>query len=71
MCREQGITNCRNYVLDHIIPLEAGGHPSDIGNLQLQTKEAGKFKDELENQAHRDICDGADLSEVQRRFVRE
>ncbi|HEY3295646.1 MAG TPA: hypothetical protein VGL38_09410 [bacterium] len=37
-----------NYVVDHIVALENGG-TNDISNLQIQTKEAAKAKDKLEN----------------------
>jgi hypothetical protein len=37
-----------NYVVDHIVALENGG-TNDISNLQIQTKEASKAKDKLEN----------------------
>jgi hypothetical protein len=37
-----------NYIVDHKVALENGG-TNDISNLQLQTKEAAKAKDKLEN----------------------
>lgn len=38
----------RLYVLDHIIPLSLGGHPSDRRNLQIQSKAEAEQKDRLE-----------------------
>lgn len=55
------LANARLYELDHIIPLEAGGHPTDPKNLQLQLWAGPRnahIKDHLENAYHRAICDG-------------
>ena len=38
---------CHGYVVDHIIPLCAGG-PDDPSNMQWQTSEDGKSKDKEE-----------------------
>ena len=58
------------YELDHFIPLELGGHPSDPGNLwpQLWTGTCGAHaKDVVENRLHRAVCAGTmTLAEAQR-----
>lgn len=38
----------KNYVIDHKVALENGG-TNDISNLQIQTKQAAKEKDKVEN----------------------
>lgn len=38
---------CRGYVIDHVIPLCAGG-PDEPANMQWQTVEAAKVKDRAE-----------------------
>lgn len=47
----------RDYVVDHVVPLELGGRPY-APNLQLQTKAEAKAKDRLENALHRAVCSG-------------
>ena len=61
LMREQGIDQARmhDFELDHIIPLEIGGHPRNIHNLQLQPWEGddgAKAKDKLEHRLHRMVC---------------
>lgn len=52
----------RDYELDHLVPLELGGAPSDPRNLWLE-KWDGQWgahtKDRLENALHRAVCAGA------------
>jgi len=48
----------RNYVIDHLIPLEVGG-ANDIKNLWPEPKADAKVKDKLENQMHVAVCSGA------------
>ena len=43
---------------DHIVPLEAGGHPTDPHNLFPQPDVDAVVKDRDENQAHDDVCSG-------------
>jgi hypothetical protein len=53
--------DARAVVLDHIVPLEAGGNPgsaTDWRNFMLQPRADGHRKDLVENLAHRDICSG-------------
>lgn len=53
--------NAPLYELDHIIPLELGGNPTDHANLQLQlwTGPTGAHaKDVMENKYHRAVCSG-------------
>ena len=45
-------------ILDHIIPLELGGHPSDESNLQLQEAAEAKLKDNVEHWLHAVVCSG-------------
>jgi hypothetical protein len=47
--------------LDHRIPLEAGGDPRSLSQFWLQPwagSHGATAKDTLENDVHRDICDG-------------
>jgi hypothetical protein len=43
----QAISACPGYVVDHVVPLKRGG-ADNPGNMQWQTKEAGKAKDKTE-----------------------
>jgi hypothetical protein len=45
-------------ILDHYIPLQGGGHPSDPRNFLLQTPKDSYIKDTVEDHMHDDICDG-------------
>jgi len=67
-CVEQK-RNCTGLILDHIIPLEVGGHPTDPHNLKLQTSSESKAKDLLENKTKKEVCAGSlTLTEGQKRF---
>jgi|ERR1043165_3573333 hypothetical protein len=44
-------------VVDHIVSLELGG-TNDISNLQIQTVEDGRRKDQVENLLHDRLCSG-------------
>lgn len=46
------------YKEDHIVPLEAGGNPTDPRNLFPQPDAPAHLKDLDENAAQRDICAG-------------
>lgn len=46
------------YKEDHIVPLEAGGNPTDPRNLFPQPDASAHLKDLDENAAQRDICAG-------------
>lgn len=46
------------YELDHIVPIELGGSPYDLNNLQLQTWDRAKVKDNLEDKYHFLVCQG-------------
>ena len=45
-------------ILDHIIPLDLGGHPSDESNLQLQEAVVAKLKDNVVHWLHALVCSG-------------
>jgi hypothetical protein len=47
----------RNYVIDHLIPLEVGGG-NDPKNLWPEQKAEAKVKDKLEAQMHSAVCNG-------------
>jgi hypothetical protein len=47
------------YELDHIIPLELGGSPTDLRNLQLEPWAEAHAKDGEENRLHDAVCSGA------------
>lgn len=46
------------YEVDHLVPLELGGDPTDIRNIWPQPIVAAKKKDEVENQLHDFVCSG-------------
>lgn len=51
--------NSHDYELDHFIPLELGGHPTDVLNLWPQPwggKCGARAKDVMENALHRKVC---------------
>lgn len=56
LMRAQHVTYRR--ILDHIVPLELGGAPKDLANLQLQTHAAAARKDKRENFVKRAVCSG-------------
>ena len=63
LMREQGIDKSRmsEFELDHIVPLEVGGHPRNIKNFMLQPWEGeggARQKDSLEHKLKRRVCSG-------------
>lgn len=63
-----GITRAqqRQYVIDHLIPLEVGG-ANVAANLWPEPKAEAKVKDKEENALHTDVCRGdLTLSDAQR-----
>ncbi|MBI3639538.1 MAG: hypothetical protein HY223_04395 [Thaumarchaeota archaeon] len=58
-----GFTDSKNnYELDHLIPLELGGAPSDVRNLWPEpyyTNQNSYDKDGFENYLHDKVCSGA------------
>jgi hypothetical protein len=59
------------YALDHVVPLEVGGAPYALSNLQLQPWPEARAKDREENETHRALCAGEiSLGEAQGRFMR-
>jgi hypothetical protein len=65
--------NAGDYVIDHVVPLCAGGHPSDPRNLWPQPiagQWTDKFKDQLEQSVCRGLCRGdITLEEAQAIFL--
>jgi hypothetical protein len=61
------------YELDHLIPLEVGGAPSDVANLwpePLTGSHGALAKDVVERQLHDDVCaHRISLADAQRRFA--
>lgn len=71
--RSYGITDYRTvrlaYEIDHLVPLELGGS-NDIANLWPQSAPEFRYKDELENTLHEDVCAGlVDLEVAQREIA--
>src|ERR1051326_5784651 len=48
----------RDYELDHIVPIELGGSPTDPRNLQLEAWPLARAKDREEDRLHRLVCSG-------------
>jgi hypothetical protein len=46
----------RDYELDHYVPLEIGGHPTDPRNLWPQPWPKARLKDKLESALNRAVC---------------
>jgi hypothetical protein len=71
LMREEGIDEAqiRDYELDHIVPLELGGHPRNPSNLTPQPWEGehgAKMKDLLERRLNSLVCHGKlDLTDAQ------
>jgi hypothetical protein len=65
--------NPADYELDHQVPLEVGGAPTDTRNLVLQPwvgPTGAHAKDFVENKVHAQVCSGAlTLAEGQRCFL--
>jgi hypothetical protein len=50
-----------DYELDHWVPLEVGGAPSNRANLVLQAwagPQGAHAKDQVENRVHAEVCSG-------------
>ena len=47
-----------DYELDHVIPLELGGHPTSLDNLWMEPWPDARLKDKVENALHKAVCDG-------------
>ena len=54
---EHGVRHAA-YEVDHLVPLELGGSPTDIRNIWPQPMAAAKQKDEVENELHDLVCSG-------------
>lgn len=63
------------YVVDHIVPLELGGHPRKLDNLALQLREGengAKRKDRIETKLHCLVCSGqVTLANAQREILED
>lgn len=57
----------RDYELDHVVPLEAGGHPTNLENLIVQLWPEARAKDAVEDRVHREVCAGKITLAVGRR----
>ena len=74
LMKSYGFTDSRfNYEFDHLIPLEVGGHPTDVKNL-FPEPGYGQYnfhiKDRFENYLHDQVCSGSmGLSEAQREIA--
>jgi hypothetical protein len=59
-----------DYEEDHYIPLELGGHPTDVRNLWPQPIREARMKDKLERVLNRAVCGGRlTLTQAQRCLV--
>lgn len=59
------------YQIDHLIPLELGGDPTDIRNLWPQPIASAQKKNIVENELHARVCSGQmALNEAQSRIAR-
>jgi hypothetical protein len=61
--KSYGFTDSRfNYEFDHLIPLEVGGHPTDVKNL-FPEPGYGQYNfhiiDRFENYLHDHVCRGS------------
>ena len=68
----QSPVNRSRYELDHLIPLELGGSPSDVGNLWPEPQPSYHDKDRIENELHAAVCAGRVLlADAQQRIVHD
>ena len=67
--------NVRNYELDHLIPLNIGGNPSDPKNLWPQSRQgewSAEQKNDLEFVVYKMVCQGEiTLLEAQQRMAKD
>jgi hypothetical protein len=74
LMKSYGFTDSRsNYEFDHLIPLEVGGHPTDVKNL-FPEPGYGQYnfhvKDRFENYLHGEVCNGSiKLSDAQKEIA--
>ena len=62
--------NWHTHTLDHLVPLELGGLPTDPANLWPETKTGAKVKDLDENRLRRAVCAGTmTLTDAQQFFI--
>ena len=62
----------REEELDHLIPLELGGAPSNVKNLWPEPAPSYHDKDKTENALHKRVCSGdLSLAVAQRRIARD
>jgi hypothetical protein len=60
----------QDYELDHLIPLNIGGAPTDPRNLWLQRWDEARVKDEDESELYHAVCSGRiTLEQAQRRML--
>ena len=60
----------RDFELDHLIPLEIGGAPSDLRNLWPQPIDEAHVKDGEEDDLHHAVCSGRmTLAQAQQRML--
>lgn len=60
------------YQIDHLIPVELGGDPTDIRNLWPQPIASAKKKNVVENELHARVCSGQmTLNEAQSRIAKD
>ncbi len=60
------------YQVDHLIPLELGGSPTDIRNIWPQPIGAAEQKDGVENELHDLVCSGQmSLPQAQRAIAHD
>jgi hypothetical protein len=48
----------KDYELDHLVPLELGGHPTSTSNLWLQRWDEARKKDDQEAALRKAVCAG-------------
>src|SRR5262249_17156063 len=58
------VTSIRQYTLDHLIPLECGGHPTPAANLLPELVAEAKVKDIDENAEHAALAAGTTTIEA-------
>jgi hypothetical protein len=71
LMKSYGLTeSLSKYELDHLIPLEVGGNPTDVKNLwpEAHGGDPNSFeKDKFEDYLHNQVCSGAmNLQEAQK-----